>query len=138
MFCVLGQQLESGYWPDEFHLLSDNQRIDFKILSLTYKSLLTSNPSYLRQLLHPQPPRSTRSSSHFTLLYPPVSSLNFSYRSFRQAAPRLWNKLPPDLRPSSLHFSSSSSPACDNSPSSDTHHFLSKLKTYLFHQSFPP
>ena len=130
--CHISPILKSLHW------LKINQRIDFKILSLTYKSLLISKPSYLRQLLLPQPPRSTRSSSHFTLLYPPVSSLKFSYRSFRHAAPRLWNQLPPDLRPSSLHFSSSALPACDNSPISHTRCFLSKLKTYLFHQSFPP
>jgi hypothetical protein len=47
-----------------------------------------------------RPQRSTRSFSHFILLYPPVSSLKFSYRSFPHAAPRLLNQLPPDLRPS--------------------------------------
>jgi hypothetical protein len=84
---------------------SNTSKYFFLHISLSTSSLLISNPSYLRQLLLHQPPRSTCFSSHFTLLYPLVASLKFSYRSIRQAAPRLWNQLPPDHRPSSLHFS---------------------------------
>ena len=49
------------------HWLTINQRIQYKILSLTHKSLKTGHPSYLRSLLSLTPHRSTRSSSLITL-----------------------------------------------------------------------
>src|SRR6218665_1206052 len=81
------------------HWLKIHQRIHYKIASLTYNTLQTSQPSYIRQLLTIQPPGSTRSSSYLSLSRPPVSSsLKFCNRSFAYAAPALWNGLPKDLR----------------------------------------
>src|SRR6218665_87612 len=69
-------------------------RIEYKVISLTYNTLQSSQPSYLRQLFTIQPPRSTRSSSTLTLLRPSVtSSLKFSNRSTAVAVPPLWNQL---------------------------------------------
>jgi len=74
--------------------LKVNKRIKYK-LSLTYKVLTTSQPSYLNNLISVQPPRSTRSSSVVTLSRPPtISLLKNTYRSFRYAPPYLWNQLP--------------------------------------------
>jgi len=88
-----------------------------------------------------------------TLARPPTpSSLKITNRSFRYAAPSLWNKLPTDLReprqirsPSLSHIthdsSSSSSSPSSLSPlaSSLTRSvFHSELKTWLFSKSFPP
>src|SRR6218665_2391413 len=71
----------------------------YKIVSLTYNTLQTSLPLYIRQLLTIQPPGSTRSSSYLSLSRPLVSSsLKFCNRFFAYAAPALWNKLPKDLR----------------------------------------
>jgi len=60
------------------------------------------NALYLRDIVTIQPSRSTRSSSLVTLLsllHPQAqSSLKITNRSFRYAAPHLWNKLPPSLR----------------------------------------
>src|SRR6218665_2149240 len=65
------------------HWLKIPQRIHYKIASLTYNTLQTSQPSYIRQLLTIQPPGSTRSSSYLSLSRPPVSSsLKFCNRSF--------------------------------------------------------
>jgi len=50
-----------------FHWLKVNERIEYKLFSLTYKVLTTAQPSYLRNLISLQPPRSTRSSSVVTL-----------------------------------------------------------------------
>ena len=76
-----------------------NERIEYKLLSLTYIVLTTSQPSYLNNLISVQPPRSTRSSSVVTLSRPPtISSLNITDRSFRYASPRLWNQLPDSFR----------------------------------------
>src|SRR6218665_2355125 len=63
------------------HILSKNslheyrsEYIHYKIESLTYNTLQTSQPSCIRQLLTIQPPRSTRSSSYLSLSRLPVSS----------------------------------------------------------------
>lgn len=61
-----------------------NQCINFKSISFACKSLLISNPSSQtspHQLLFPQPALPTHSSSHFILLYPPLSSPKFCSRS---------------------------------------------------------
>jgi len=70
------------YW------LKVNERTEYKLLSLTYKILTTSQPSYLQSLISIQPPSSTRSSSVVTLSRPPtISSLKITGRSFRYASP---------------------------------------------------
>jgi len=76
------------------HWLKINERIEYKILSLTYKVLTTAQPSYLDNLITLQPPCSTRSSSVVTLSRPPTISLKITDRSFSYASPRLWNQLP--------------------------------------------
>ena len=72
-----------------------------KLLSLTYKVLTTTKPSYLNNLITVQPPRSTRSSSLVTLARPSTSS---SLRITDQYAfPRLWNQLPaPSVNPAPI------------------------------------
>ena len=121
------------------HWLKINERIQYKVLSLTYKSLQTGHPSYLRSLLSLTPNRSTRSSSLITLNRPTnTSRLKILNRSFSHSAPVLWNNLPPDLRQFSYYPTSSTITL--NSPVSNlsTSLFLKKLKTHLFHSSFPP
>src|SRR6218665_3795417 len=54
------------------HWLKIPERIHFKVLSLTYNSLQSSQPTYLRELFTIHPTRSTRSSSCLTLSRPPV------------------------------------------------------------------
>ena len=134
------------------HWLKVHERIEFKVISTTYKVLQSSSPRYLRDLIKLQPFRSTRSSTLVTLLQPSVhSSLKITNRSFRHAAPHLWNNLPPTLRapshssssPSSSSFSSSlpsSSPSSVSDPVLGISNgaFHSHLKTFLFSKSFPP
>jgi len=80
--------------------------------------------------------------------WPPTSSsLRITDRSFRYASPCLWNQLPISLR--QLHFSPSVSvlpvhaPTTSHSVNSPLSQsitpslFHSRLKTYLFHKSFP-
>jgi len=55
------------------HWLKITERIQYKLLSLTYKVLTTNQPPYLHHLTSVQPPRSTRSSSLVTLARPPTS-----------------------------------------------------------------
>ena len=49
------------------HFLKIKERIEYKLLSLTYKILTTSQATYLHNLVSPQSPRGTRSSSIATL-----------------------------------------------------------------------
>ena len=55
------------------HWLRITERIAYKLLSLTYKVLTTTQPPYIRNLISVQRPRSTRSSSVVTLARPPSS-----------------------------------------------------------------
>jgi len=76
------------------------RRIQYKIALLTYKSLLTNQPPYLRNLLHVyQPSRCLRSASQ-NLLCIPSYTTNFSRRSFSFSAPTIWNELPAAIRES--------------------------------------
>ena len=132
------------------HWIRITERIEYKLLSFTYKVLATTQPPYLYKLISTQRPRSTRSSSVVTLARPPSSSsLKITDRSFRYASPCLWNQLPLSLCkphsstnsscsyspiPSPITSSSSDSPLCTSiNPSL----FHSWLKTYLFRKSHP-
>ena len=119
-------------------------------LSLTYKVLTTTQPPYLHNLISVQPPRNTCSSYHVTFARPPTSSsLRITDRCFRYASPCLWNQLPNSLRqphsspsvsdfPAHAPATSSYSLNSPLSPSITPSLFHSRLKTYLFHKSFPP
>jgi len=94
------------------HWLKINERIEYKLLSLTDKVLTTTQPSYLHNLITVQPPRSTRSSSLVTLPHPSTSSsVRITDRSFQYASPRLWNQLPASLRQPRTNLFNSASPS---------------------------
>ena len=102
------------------HWLKITQRTQYKILSLTYKSLQYNKPSSISDLLTIQPTRSTRSSAVVTLQRPSnPSRLKISDRSFYFQAPALWNALPHHLR--------------SHSHSSQSHSLLS-LSSSQFHK----
>src|SRR6218665_855493 len=124
------------------HWLKIPERIHFKVLSLTYNSLQSCQPTSLRELFTIQPTRSTRSSSSVTLSQPPVTShLMFSNRAISITAPRLWNDLPPELRtifsppPPSLPITRHHLHLPPLSVTPRTFH--SKLKSHLFNLSYP-
>ena len=58
-------------------------------------------------------------SSHSNLLTVPSCKLNFGTRSFRVAAPTIWNSLPADIRACSLYIS-----------------FMHHLKTFYFNTAY--
>ena len=122
------------------HWLKIPQRIEYKLCSITLKTLQSSKPIYLRNLITIQPQRSTRSSAFLTLSRLPCTSrVKATNRAFRYAAPRIWNSLPQSLRTlSSFSTSSSSVTGSSQLLALSTATFLSKLKTYLFQQSYPP
>src|SRR5664279_3736718 len=95
---------------------------------------------HLYSLLGVQTNNITRSSSVVILRRPTVTShLKITNRSFFHHAPILWNNLPVEMR----HTSSSTH--SNNMPTSvlpclalSSSQFHSRLKTYLFHHSYPP
>ncbi|KAF7640974.1 hypothetical protein LDENG_00002140, partial [Lucifuga dentata] len=83
----------------QLHWLPVQQRINYKILLLTFKALHNLAPPYLSELLHPYTPsRSLRSSSAVLLSVPSFRLSTMGARAFSCSAPRLWNSLPLHIR----------------------------------------
>ena len=84
----------------QLHWLPIHTRIRFKLATITYNALSTSSPHYLAsQLSLYQPVRSLRSAD-LQLLNQPKSKTTFGSRSFRCAAPSIWNNIPLAIRSS--------------------------------------
>ena len=104
----------------DLHWLPVAERIKFKIIILTFKSLHGQAPVYISDLITRYiPQRTLRSSSELLLNRVNFELLSYGHRSFSVAAPELWNNLPASIR---------------SSPSLSI--FKSKLKTYLFKSVF--
>ena len=98
----------------DLHWLPVRERINFKLLLLTWKAINGLAPSYISNLLVPyKPVRALRSSDKHLLTVPRTSS-TLGDRAFSVAAPTLWNSLPLDIR------------CCDSLQS-----FKTLLKTHL-------
>ena len=82
----------------DLHWLPIRERIDFKILVLTWKALNGTAPEYLTTLLIPHIPNRTLRSSDKQLLVVPRASSALGDRAFSVAAPTLWNLLPLNIR----------------------------------------
>jgi hypothetical protein len=118
---------------NSLHWLKITERIHYKILSITYKCLLSDKPAYLRNLLAVQSTSTTRSSSVITLKRPyNPSRLKVSSRSFYHSVPALWNALPKKFRQYNYTHSKSQPLFFQLSPSQ----FHKKLETRLFAASF--
>ena len=77
------------------HWLPVSERIDFKILCLTYKCLHDQAPNYLQELIQLyKPSHDLRSCSKGLLKIPDTHLKMYGDRSFAKAAPTLWNALP--------------------------------------------
>ena len=100
------------------HWLPVKERVDFKVLLLTYKALNGLAPVYIRDLLNVyNPSRSLRSEVKSRLVIPKVEKKYgecFSYK-----APVLWNKLPEQIKSAVSVVS-----------------FKSQLKTHLFRSAY--
>ena len=114
------------------HWLKVRERIDYKVISLTYNALQFHQPSYLTELLTVQSNAyNTRSSTTVTLKRPSVVRAAVARRSFFHSAPALWNSLPLTMRqPAAVETGKVM--ALSQSQ------FHSLLKTYLFSKSYPP
>jgi exonuclease III len=104
----------------DLHWLPIKHRITYKLMTLTYKCLNGLAPQYLADLLVPYSPvRSLRSSESLLLTVPKTRTKVYGDRAFKNSAPKLWNNLPLCIR-----------------NSTSFHTFKSKLKQYLYKESF--
>ena len=104
----------------ELHWLPITQRINFKILLLTFKALHNMAPTYITDLLKvSNNPRALRSNSKFLLVAPKTKYVKYGDCSFSYAAPLLWNNLPDSCR---------MAPTCEI--------FKNRIKTFLFKQAY--
>lgn len=102
------------------HWLPVHFRIQFKVLTVTFRALHGQAPPYISDLIFPYSSgRSLRSSDRHLLAVPRSRLKTKGDRAFQVAAPRLWNALPLDLR---------------TAPSEQS--FKKLLKTFLFRQAF--
>ena len=100
----------------ELHMLRVRERIDFKILLLTFQCLIKSAPVYLQQLISEySPSRNLRSGKKSLLIVPATNTQSYGSRSFYSASPQLWNNLPQSIK-----------------QADSTDKFKSMLKTYFF------
>lgn len=104
----------------QLHWLPIQSRIHYKIAIITFKTLKTSTPAYLADLLQ-LTTSSTRSASHHRLLVN-HSRTSFGRRAFSHSSAAIWNSLPPEL---TSHFDSM-----------ELSTFKRHLKTHLFKKHF--
>ena len=96
------------------------QRIVFKILLYTFKTLRGATPTHLTELISPYVPRRALRSADQLLLEQPTHKLKLiGLRAFSVCAPYLWNSLPFEIK-----------------SSASVSIFKAKLKTYLFRQAY--
>ena len=104
----------------ELHWLPVRQRIVFKILLYTFKTLHGATPTHLTELISPYVPRRALRSADQLLLEQPTHKLKLiGLRAFSVCAPYLWNSLPFEIK-----------------SSASVSIFKAKLKTYLFRPAY--
>ena len=116
-FCHITPTLFSLHWlPVCF-------RIEFKLLILAFKAIHGLAPQYITDLINVKQQfgrRMLRSQSELQLLPPRIiTKKTLGDRSFMASAPKLWNRLPSNIR-----------------AVNDLNCFKTLLKTHLFRQAF--
>ena len=128
VFCQTGHQHQTlgahiGPVLASLHWLPVKCRVDFKILTMTFKALNALTPPYIVDLLDlsstSRSRPSLRSDSQLKLNTPRTSLVTKGDRAFSVSAPNLWNKLPLNIKAS---------------PTLET--FKARLKTHLFNAEY--
>ena len=101
------------------HWLPVNERIRYKIATMTFKAKNCGTPAYLNMDLQDYRQSRVLRSSSKSLLHEPPSSSVFASGAFSSAAPRTWNSLEVKVRKSNSYES-----------------FKKALKTELFKKSY--
>ena len=81
----------------QLHWLPIPARIQYKLLTTTWKALNNQAPEYITQLINERQQQSyqVRSNNQLRLIVPPsLNKNNFEDRALSYSAPELWNKLP--------------------------------------------
>lgn len=82
----------------DLHWLPIGYRATFKVLVLTYKSLYSLGPSYLRDRLIPYTPNKSLLSTRESLLHVPEACPMVTWsRAFTVATPLLWDSIPVNI-----------------------------------------
>ena len=108
---------------EELHWLPIRDRIKFKVILITFKTIKGAAPNYLQELISFKGNSSygLRSNDSFLLAQPRQRTLTtLGDRTFAVAAPKLWNCLPVELRNPNISIES----------------FKVKLKTHLFREAY--
>ena len=106
----------------ELHWLPVKARVEFKIILLIYKALRYNEPKYLRSCLNffrPETNVTIRHTSEIHRLSVPRANSKIGERAFHHYAPRLYNKIPPEMK-----------------TIQDEREFKKKLKMLLFSKSY--
>ena len=104
------------------HWLPINERIDFKVGLIAYKTLSCGMPKYIHDLLTIRNSgKNLRTDNGKCLEVPKGIRTAAGSRAFSVYAPKFWNDLPLDIR---------------NSSSIGV--FKTKLKTFLYRRAYPP
>ena len=83
----------------DLHWLGIGERVEYKILILTYKAIRGTAPAYLQDLVQRyRPARALRSQDEILLVAQQYRLKAYGARAFSRAAPSLWNKLSRTLR----------------------------------------
>ena len=112
--CNAGRHSPSSDLLHSLHWLPIRHRIEFKTATLCFKAVKLGTPSYLNNMLKPYALRALR-SSNMDLLTVPRTDTSLGLRRFSVAGPRVWKRLPHELRQCSTLSS-----------------FKSNLKTHYF------
>ena len=103
----------------DLHWLPVAERIEYKIILITYKAQHGMAPRYIQDLIVKcKKMRLLRINNQYRLVEPRTCLVTYGDRAFFAAAPRLYNRLPLDMK------------KCDS-----VNIFKQKLKTYLFKKS---
>ncbi len=106
----------------DLHWLPVKVRIEYKIAAMSHQALLFGKPKYLRNTLKEFHTDTAMELSHDTdlhRLHEPRSNSNMGLRAFEGCAPRIYNKLPSNIK---------------DCAKMDV--FKKKLKTYLFQEAY--
>ena len=107
--CQRGGRTDARPLLRSLHWLPVKHRVTHKMAALTFKTMSSSTPAYLNDLIQTAIPVRPLRSSDAPLLIVPKTQTEFARRSFPVAAPHTWNSLPSDVR------------SCrTNAPSNDT------------------
>ena len=83
----------------ELHWLPNQERVQYKVLLLTFKALNGLAPQYVTDLLKTYvPQRQLRSSAKSMQVVPKTNTKTYGRRGFGRVAPGLWNGCPETLK----------------------------------------